>query len=155
MEAPEQKPCEAQTVIAMKHQGSHDDIGGVYHQLHRWAREHGVTLTGPGFTVFLSPPEEFDPRSGTFEVCLPVESASQGDAKVTVKEVPACTVAYVTVKGPYSEIPAHYTEMLAWLQVQGWEIAGPPREVYLKRPDERGGGDPSQFITEIQFPIRA
>ena len=154
MEAPETKRCEGQTVISMEHHGSHDEIGQVYHELHEWARQHNVKVKGSGLTSFLSPPEKADPRSGVFEVCLPVPSAPEGDTKVTVKELPACTVAYVTVEGPYAEIPGHYTELLAWLQVQGREIAGPPREVYVKRLDARGGADPGECVTEIQFPIR-
>jgi effector-binding domain-containing protein len=63
-------------------------------------------------------------------------------------------VASVTVKGPYAQIPAHYTEMLAWLSAEGWEIDGPPREVYIKRPKADGSGDPAAFVTEIQFPIK-
>ncbi len=33
-------------------------------------------------------------------------------------------------------------------------IVGQPRQVYLKRPDSRGKGDPKEFVTEIQFPIK-
>ena len=86
---------------------------------------------------------------------MPVAPATQGDAKVRVKKLPAMTVAASQVKGPYKQIPAHYTEMLAWLDAEGWDVAGPPREVYLKRPDSKGKGDPKEFVTEIQFPIKA
>ena len=44
--------------------------------------------------------------------------------------------------------------MLAWLDAEGWDVVGPPREVYLKRPDAKGKGDPKEFVTEIQFPIK-
>ncbi len=154
MEAPERKRIEAQTVLFTRHHGSYEEMGQVYHRLYQWARAHDVKLTGKGLTVFLSPPAEFNPDAALFEVCLPVASAPKSDTKVGVKELPACTVASVTVKGPYRDIPAHYTEMLAWLSVQGWEIAGPPREVYVKRPGSAGGGDPKEFVTEIQFPIK-
>ena len=153
MEAPQKKECEAQTVVSIRHEGSHDEIGQVYHELYEWARAHEVKVAGQGLTIFLSPPAEFDPASGTFEVCLPVEAAPEGDANVQVKELPACTVASVTVQGPYEQIPAHYTELLAWLSTWGCQAAGSPREVYLKRPDARGEGDPSEFVTEIQIPI--
>jgi effector-binding domain-containing protein len=59
------------------------------------------------------------------------------------------------VNGPYKQTPSHYTEMLAWLDAEGWDVVGPPREVYLKRPDAKGKGDPKEFVTEIQFPIKA
>lgn len=153
MEAVETKRILSQRVIAMQHTGSHDEIGKVYHELREWARGKDAAPTGPGFTVFLSPPSEFDAQSALFEVCLPVGPDVEGDAKVAVKEIPECTVAYATVTGSYDQIPAHYTEMLAWLSAQGMETAGPPREVYVRRPDAQGGGDPSRFVTEIQFPI--
>lgn len=154
MEEPIKKELDAQTVISMRHQGSYDGIGAVYHGLHEWAGQHGVKTEGKGFTVFLGSPNEFDWESALFEVCIPVGSESEGDSQVTVKNLPACTVASVEVKGPYSDISARYTEMLAWLSEKGWEVAGSPREVYIKRPSKRGGEDPNEFVTEIQFPIR-
>jgi effector-binding domain-containing protein len=150
---PEKKRIEAQTVIAMGHSGSYDEIGGVYRRLHDWARKRDVKVKGNGFTVFLSPPSEFDPHSAHFEVCLPTDSAPKPEGGVTVRQLPACTVAAVVVKGPYSTIPGHYTEMLAWLAAEGLEVAGPPREAYIKRPDARGHGKPEEFVTEIQFPV--
>jgi len=154
MDAPEKKHFEARTVISMKHTGSHDEIGKVYHELHEWAREKDVKVEGPGITTFLVPANEYDPQSSVFEICLPVAAGTAGDDRVDVKELPACTVASVVVKGPYSEIAAHYAEAVAWLSSEGWETAGPPREIYIKRPDGQGGGEPSEFVTEIQFPIR-
>ena len=154
MEEPQRKEFEAQTVISMDHRGPHDDIGLVYHKLYEWAKSHDVEVTGRGLTIFHCPPNEFNSKSGLFEVCLPVESAPEGDTEVKVRELPACTVACVAVAGPYDQIPARYTEMLAWLDVEGWEVAGPPREVYLKRPAFPQQADPNEFLTEIQFPIK-
>jgi len=153
MEAPEIRKIPAQDVIAMIHHGSHDDIGRVYRALRQWATEHGVEVIGLGHTTFLSAPHEFDPASASYEVCLPVRGAVRGDTNVTVKRLPETTVAAVRVKGPYGDIPAHYSEMLAWLAAENREIVGPPREVYLRRPDTHGRGKPSEYVTELQFPI--
>jgi effector-binding domain-containing protein len=153
MEALEKKIIPAQTVISIQHTGAYDEIGAVYHKLHQWAAKHAVRAAGSGFTIFLISPNEFDPASALFEVCIPVEGTVQGDAEVKVKKLSAMSVAASQVKGPYNQIPAHYTEMLAWLDAQGWEVVGPPREVYVKRPQADGSGDPSQFVTEIQFPV--
>jgi len=149
----EQKKIPAQTVICLEHMGTHGQIGLVYHELNAWAKKNSVKGSSAAFTVFLDPPNEFDPNSGRFEVCLPVAAAPKVDGKLKVKSFPACTVAFSRVKGPYSQIPAHYAEMLAWIDAQGLEIAGAPREVYLRRPDVKGKTDPSEFVTEIQFPV--
>lgn len=155
MDEPARKQLDAQTVISIKHQGAYDEIGSVYHEINEWARQNNVKTKGKGFTVFLSAPNKFDWSSALFEVCIPVESAPEGDSKVAVKELPPCTVASTIVKGPYSEIPARYAEMIAWLSVEGWGTTGSPREVYIQRPDAKGGGDSSDFLTEIQFPVNA
>lgn len=153
MQQLEKKKVPAQTVLSIEHAGAHNDIGKVYGELFAWAAKNKAKAAGPAFTVFLDSPNEIDPASGRFEVCLPVAGTVKGDAKVAVKKLPACTVACGKVKGPYDKIPAHYTEMLAWVSAQGWEIAGSPREVYLKHPDAQGKGDRKEFVTEIQFPI--
>ncbi len=153
MQELQKKKLPAQTVISIEHAGAHNDIGKVYHSLYGWATRYSLKAAGPAFTIFLDPPNEIDPASGRFEVCLPVTGSPKADAKVAVKKLPARTVAFGQVKGPYSQISAHYTEMLAWLSAQGWEIVGPPREVYIKHPDAQGKGDPKEFLTEIQFPI--
>ncbi len=153
MEEPGKKRIEAQTVVFIQHRGSHDEIGRVHHELYEWVRQHNVKVAGQAFTVFHGPPRKFDPESASFEVCLPVASAPKPSGKVKVKDLPACTVAHVTVKGPYSEIPGHYIELLAWLSAEGIEVLDLPREVYVVHPDERGPGDPDAFATEIQFPI--
>ena len=155
MQEPQIKRFDAQTVLSIRHTGSYDEIGQVYHELYNWAREHDVKLTAPGFTVFLVPPSEFDPASAVFDVCLPVDGRPEPDARVKVQQIEASTVASVTVKGPYAQVPARYSELLAWLSVMGRDIVGPPREVYIVHPGTKDEGDRSQFITEIQFPIEA
>ena len=142
-------------VIARRYEGSYDDMGRIYHELRAWARRHKVSVSGPGFTIFLSPPDEHTWARARYEVCLPVSGHVEPSGDVQLKEIPEANVAFAQVEGPYSQIPAHYAEMLAWLDVNGMEITGPAREVYLRRPDAHGAGDPSRFLTEIQFPIRA
>ena len=153
MESLQDRKLDALKVVCLQHTGAHADIGKVYRELHAWLREKGASPAGPGMTVFLTPPSEYDAASSVFEVCVPVSGDLSGEGKVSVKELPACTVAYAPVTGPYHEISAHYSEILAWLSAQGMEVAGPPREVYIKHPDAQGGGDPAEFVTEIQFPI--
>ena len=153
MEALTRKTVAAQTVIACRHQGSHDEIGTVYGKLYAWAQEKGITIQGKGLTVFLSQPSDFNPKDGAFEVCLPVAGDIEGDDEVTVKELPACEVAATQVTGPYEQIPAHYSEMLAWMASDGLAAAGSPREVYIKGPKADGSGNPEDYVTEIQFPL--
>jgi len=149
------KQVPTQRVLALRHRGPYDAMGAVYHRLHEWARQQPINISGPGFTVFLAPPDEQSWTDAEYEVCLPISGdAATGDG-IEVKEIQGTAVAFVQVACPYSEIPARYAELLAWLDVNGLEIAGPPREIYLSRPPADGGGNPMTFLTEIQFPIRS
>ncbi|MFP4056472.1 MAG: GyrI-like domain-containing protein [Candidatus Brocadiia bacterium] len=153
METPQRKHIEPQTVACLDHQGPYGDIGSVHHRLFAWAGQAGVEPAGRPFTRFLSPPDEAAWKAGRFEVCLPVPQGTEGSGDVEVRRLPATDVLYTVVEGPYSELPAHYAEFLAWLSWEGVEPSGPPREVYLVHPDAGGGGDPQTFRTELQFPV--
>ena len=153
MEAPQRKHIAAQTVACIEHKGPYTDIGRVHHQLYGWAHRAKISLAGPAFTCFLEPPNQMNWASGRFEVCLPVARGTQGAGEVRVKELPACDVLSVVVLGAYSDMPAHYSEFLAWMDVEGEEPAGPPRETYIVHPGPTGSGDPRTFRTEIQFPV--
>ncbi|HUT36867.1 MAG TPA: GyrI-like domain-containing protein [Planctomycetota bacterium] len=153
MEAPQRKHIGPQTVAFIEHKGPYGDIGRVYQRLFGWAARAGVRPAGPAFTCFLEPPDKLDWAAGRFEVCLPVAKGTAGAGGVRVKELPATDVLAVVVQGPYSEMPAHYSELLAWMSVEGEAPAGPPRETYLVHPGPDGSGDPKTFRTEIQFPV--
>ena len=153
MDQPIRKELDGETVISIRHQGSYDEIGDVYRELYKWAGDHGAKTKGDGLTIFLGSPTEFDWKSALYEVCIPVEDAPEGDSRVTVKELPSCAVASVLVKGPYSDMPARYAEMLAWLSAEGLEVTGPPREAYIVRPGTQGGDNADELVTEIQFPV--
>jgi effector-binding domain-containing protein len=153
MEAPQRKRIGSQTVAFLEHTGPYADIGGVYHRLYAWAKKAKAKAAGPAFTIFLQSPDKLDWRSGRFEVCLPVPKGTTGSGDVRVKGLPATDVLAVVVSGPYRDMPAHYSEFLAWMSVEGTAPAGPPREIYLVHPGPDGSGDPKTFRTEVQFPI--
>ena len=153
MEEPQRKRVGPCTVAAIEHTGPYGEIGSIHRRLYAWARQEGVGAAGPPFTVFLAAPDEFDWGAARFEVCLPVAEGTAGSGGVAVRALPAADVLAVEVRGPYSDIPAHYAEFVAWIDYQGATVTGPPREVYLVHPGPDGSGDPATFRTEIQFPI--
>ncbi len=150
MERPKRKTLQAQTVACIEHVGPYGEIGQVYHKLFSWAQQARVEPAGQAFTTFLEPPDQIDWNAGHFEVCLPVPEGTEGSGEVRIRTLPATEALSVVVEGPYSEMPAHYSELLAWLSVEGTSPAGPPREVYLVHP---GSAKPEELKTEIQFPI--
>ena len=152
-DAPELRELPAMRVIAREHRGSHDEIGSVYRELHAWAKRKGVVVSGPARTIFQDPPSDAIPESALYTVCVPVRGEVTGEGDVHVRELPAETVYVYRHKGPYSEIAARYTELLAWVASMQYEVSGKPFEVYLAHLDAAGGGDASQLVTEICLPV--
>jgi DNA-binding transcriptional MerR regulator len=60
--------------------------------------------------------------------------------------------ASLIYKGPYETISQAYQALMAWCEANGYELAGPDREVYLTSPEKTT--DPSDYITELQQPVK-
>lgn len=155
LSAPELKDIPAQRVISMEHKGAYEEIGDVHRRLAAWATERGVRVAGKGRTYFLDAPREGIPEAARYMVCLPVEGDVEGDEDVKVQNLPAKKVYAYQHQGPYSQIPAKYAELMAWVSVQQYQVVGPPFEVYLKAPRADGGVAPEECLTEICLPVDA
>jgi effector-binding domain-containing protein len=54
-------------------------------------------------------------------------------------------------RGPYEKIHEAYQAMMARCEKNGYELAGPDREVYLISPGDTE--DPNEYVTELQQPV--
>ena len=54
-------------------------------------------------------------------------------------------------KGAYENIGEAYNTLGAWIGTNGYQMAGPCREVYLRGPES--GPDSSSYVTEVQLPV--
>jgi effector-binding domain-containing protein len=88
---------------------------------------------------------------GTIQICVPVPpGATLPDGPATISEIPGGQVAATVHRGPYAEISPAYHYVTGWLEENGHQPAGPPREVYLNDPQTVTQDD---HLTEVQFPI--
>ena len=100
----------------------------------------GGTPAGPPFVIYHDVIDAQTP--GRISLCVP---AAEGDA-----EIAASLVACVTHRGPYAEISPAYHVLAGWIEENGREAGGAPREVYLNDPRTVA---PEDLLTEVQFPI--
>jgi len=66
--------------------------------------------------------------------------------------MPEVTVASCTYKGSYTLITEVYAAVVAWIEANGYECAGPMFNVYHVSPHETR--DPDEFVTEVCYPVR-
>ena len=77
---------------------------------------------------------------------------SQG--KVKVYQLPAVKVASAVHKGAYNRLTEAYDSLLKWVGTNGYQVAGPLRELYLECSQPVRQDDES-YVTEIQVPVQA
>lgn len=89
---------------------------------------------------------------GDIEVAVPVGVTFSGAGDVYERELEAGTVATVTHQGPYAGIVRAYHALTLWVSENGYDIAGPTREIYVNDPQVVA---PDEILTRLEFPICA
>jgi DNA-binding transcriptional MerR regulator/predicted transcriptional regulator YdeE len=72
--------------------------------------------------------------------------------RMKVEELPAATVAATVHHGSYDTIGRAHQAVIAWIEANGYRIAGPDRELNLHHTMPIRRDNPS-YVTEIQYPV--
>lgn len=92
--------------------------------------------------------KDVDAEAGVY-LKQPVEASG----RIKVYELPGSTVASYIHKGAYNRLPQAYDELMRWVGGNGYQIAGPLRELYLECTAPVRQDDES-YVTEIQVPVQ-
>lgn len=128
-----------------KHLGTGDFSDGVA-EAFKGATQAGFTVSGPA--VFIYHDEDFRPEHADVEFGFVVDGAGQGTR--TLDPGLCAMVHYV---GAYDETFAElYTQIAQWITENDYRMSGPVFDVYLRSVNEPDL-DPSEYVTELWFPI--
>lgn len=112
----------------------------------------GIQIVSAPFLVYHD--DEYKSTDVDMEVAFPVARGSHltieldAGRQATTHELPAVPqAACVLHEGDYSGLEEAYAALGKWIEANGYRIAGPAREVYLRPPGEQVP------LTEIQFPV--
>ncbi len=72
--------------------------------------------------------------------------------EVEVKTTEPQQVAYLVHAGSYQSMQDSFMRLLRWISENGYEVAGPPVNVYHNDPMMVRSEE--ELITEVQFPVR-
>ncbi|TAK35638.1 MAG: MerR family transcriptional regulator [Chloroflexota bacterium] len=129
---------------------SYSDVGGLFGELFAYLGRRGVRPAGPPMAIYFD--TEFKERDADVEAAIPIADRINADGRVSVRELPGAeSTAIVVHHGSYETIGEAYTALMEWVQLNGYCIVGPIREVYLRGPES--GGDPASYVTEVQIPV--
>ena len=130
---------------------SYEQSGVIFDQLFEtvlsFLDQRNLKACGPGVVIY-----------GDAEESIPVEAALiiprpvPGSSRVKVYQLPAVKrMATVLHHGSFITLSEAYQALMDWIRANGFRSYEPVREVYLKYEH---GGDPNQYVTEIQFPVK-
>jgi len=129
---------------------AYEQVGQLYGELFAHVGQHGGRPAGPPLAIYHD--HEFRERDADVEAAVPLAALLPGSEQVSVRELPGIEqAASMVFKGAYEGIGEAYNTLLAWTGTNGYRIAGPVREVYLRGPES--GPDSSSYVTEVQVPV--
>jgi effector-binding domain-containing protein len=148
----EMKELPARAVATIRVTTTPDKLAEVFGEILPRVMAHiqgqGVEPAGPAFGIF----HVYDPDRVDMEAGFPVPHMIASEDGVEARELPGGRAAVTWHVGPYDSLGGAYRALEAWIGENGYEIAGPPWEVYWTGPAETD--DSAQWRTEIGHPIR-
>ena len=110
------------------------------------ARTGKMSMLGRMFTMRMSPAaDRLD-----LMCCIPVEDSYDGPERTEFPEAPALCIYY---RGPYEGTGNAIRALMAYVQENEVQTAGPFRSIYMEGPPNRGDHS-EDYITQIAVPIK-
>ena len=114
-------------------------------------KTHTASVAGPFLAIYHD--MEYREKDVDIEVGIPISEDLSLPEPIKVRDLPGeDTVASTVHRGPYDTIGQAYQALMTWCESNGYELAGPDREVYLTSPPEVS--DPADYVTELQQPVK-
>lgn len=142
--SPPQTIASVRTVVEQ-----YNHVGLIFGQLFGALGRAGVQPLGPALCIYHD--MEYMERDADIELAVPIPTA-QPIAGLTVRVLPSIDHLLTTVhQGSYETLSLAYGAIGRWLQTNGYRIAAPSRDVFLRGPQT--DRSPNDYLTEIQFPV--
>lgn len=112
-------------------------IGSSLDALYTLLKQRGVEATGAPFGIYHGAINNED--DGPIEVCVPVARMLEGTGDIQARELPGGNLASVMLTGAQCDFPAilqGYDETADWIRSNGYEMTGPPLEIWHSAPGE-------------------
>lgn len=151
----------AQLIASIRRAVDPSAITDLFETLEAVVARHQARQFSPPLMLFHD--TEFREELRDIEVAVPVKMPFADDS-VQVGELPGGLMACVVYMGEYGSTDLLLQQFPAWLEANGYQAAGPLREVYLRFGAQNTGytlpesyltDTAAAYVTELQLPIRA
>ncbi len=108
-----------------------------------------IAPVGPMLGIFYNDPQTTKEEDLRWEIGFPVTETNVLEP-LTLKQWTFTTVVEAVHTGPYETSGSKYAEIMAWIEANGYAVAGPVMEKYLSDPNSTR---PQDYKTEIWVPV--
>ncbi len=140
----EEKRIEPSLVAGIRSKGRYRECGPTFGIL---GRKLGRHIAGKPMCLYYD--AEYREDDADFEPCFPVASGLKGDG-FEVHELAGGDCITLCHAGPYEELGRSYAKLIGHAEQNGYSLALPSREIYIKGPGMIFKGKPRNYVTEIQ-----
>jgi len=132
---------------------NYEAFNTIYPAMGKYMEEQKVKCATPGYCFTLYHDGEYKESDIDVEICEAVTDYAKDSDDVKFKKIDAVkTAACVIHQGPYSTIGMAYGAVMKWIEANGYEIIGLPRESYIDGIWNKE--NPDEWLTEIQIPVK-
>lgn len=138
-----------------------DEVGDTFETIEAYVARYKARALAPPLTLYHD--TEYREQGLDIEIAVPVNPTLPGTEQITIYELPgvermACTVH----QGDYARLHQAFNMLQNWIEINGYRLAGPPREVYLRfgadnqnyeLPAAYLTKEASAYVTELQLPV--
>lgn len=130
---------------------SYDAEGMLWQRLGAFIEEKGLTCTGATYATYHD--EGYREADVDVEVVAGVRERLADEREFVFSDTPPIPkAASVLVPGDFSNIAPAFAFLARWIEENGYELCGNPRELPLRGPWNES--DPENYLNEIQIPVR-
>jgi AraC family transcriptional regulator len=142
----------ATPMLAIRRLGPYSDLGAdaarapYFSQIEAWAAERGIALSEARLGLFPDDPTLTPPRLQCADLCIPVQTAAQGDEGVRCIALADGLYGKISHHGPGDTVGQAYRQLADAIRRGGHAFRdGPPVQVFF--PDD-------QARSEVWFPVQ-
>jgi predicted transcriptional regulator YdeE/DNA-binding transcriptional MerR regulator len=149
------KPVPPQRVVGIRDVvAGYDDVERLFGELYAYLRTHSITFepAEPGIAIYYD--AEYHDHGVDAEVAVPLPGPPPKSSRTVVHELPGVeTMACAVSQGSSQNetLLEARNALMAWIEANGYRVAGPNRDVFLQR---REPGLVVDTVTEVQFPVQ-
>ncbi|RCX22834.1 DNA-binding transcriptional MerR regulator [Fontibacillus phaseoli] len=131
---------------------NYEAFNSLYPEMGAYMTSQKVKCAEPAYCFTLFHDGEYKDQDIDVEICEAVTEYGKDSQQIKFKKIDAVeTAACILHQGSYETIGISYGALFKWIEGNGYDVTGLPRESYIDGIWNKN--DPDEWLTEVQIPV--